>query len=151
MEDVKRVFMYHGAEHKTVFAHENNEDLTVENVKKYSRLHPRCGTSFVIIVFIIAVFIFSLVDYFVKTNFNFYPFYLRLICHLSVLPFIASVSYEILRFSGKNSNNIFGKLIAWPGIQLQRITTKEPDEKQIEVAIEALKSALEIENNSEEK
>lgn len=131
----RRVFEYHGAEHKAVFTYENNLPLTIENMKNQSRFHPRCGTSFVIIVFIAAVFLFT----FVPQHPVFWVSFLR---RLLMLPLIAAVGYEILKWTGRHRQNRFAKIIALPGLLTQRLTTKEPDEKQLEVALKALTENL---------
>lgn len=134
MKDVQRTFEYHGAEHKTIFCYENGEELIPENVKKYSRFHPRCGTSFLLFVVIISIIVFSLVG--VYKN----PF-INLGLRLLLLPLVAGISYEIIKFAGRSTS----KYITWlnaPGKWLQRLTTREPDEKQIEVAIAALKAVI---------
>ena len=134
MEDVGRVFEYHGAEHKTIHCYENGEELTVENVKKYPTLHPRCGTSFLFMVMIVSIFVLS---FFGWPN----PLK-RVLIRILMLPVIAGISYEINRLIGK-SNSKLAYYISYPGLILQKIaTTKEPDEEQIEVAIEALKAVL---------
>ncbi|MBE5821053.1 MAG: DUF1385 domain-containing protein [Clostridiales bacterium] len=137
MKDIKRVFEYHGAEHKTIFCYENNLELTVENVKKQQRFHPRCGTNFMIIVLIISVIVFSIIGR--STN-----IFINIGYRLLLLPVIAGISYEFIRFLGKTKNRFF-KIFAKPGLWLQRITTREPDEEQIEVAIKALKLAMGME------
>ncbi len=134
MKDIKRVFEYHGAEHKSIFCYENGEELTVENVKKYSRFHPRCGTSFLLFVIIISVIVFSLLG--VHKN----PF-VNIGLRLLFLPLVAGISYEIIKFAGRSTN----KYITWlnePGKWLQRLTTREPDDSQIEVAIASLKAVI---------
>ncbi len=134
MKDIQRTFEYHGAEHKTIFCYENGEELILENVKKYSRFHPRCGTSFLLFVVIISIIVFSLVG--VYEN----PF-INLGLRLLLLPLVAGISYEIIKFAGRSTS----KYITWlnaPGKWLQRLTTREPDEKQIEVAIAALKAVI---------
>lgn len=136
MKDIKRVFQYHGAEHKSIHCLENEEELTVENVRKQSRLHKRCGTNFLFIVVAVSVI--------VLTMFNVDTFFLRLGIRLLLLPFIAGLSYEIIKLLGKN-DNILADIISFPGLCLQKITTQEPDDEQIEVAIAALKGALEEE------
>ncbi len=134
MEDVGRVFEYHGAEHKTIHCYENGEELTVENVKKYPTLHPRCGTSFLFMVMIVSIFVLS---FFGWPN----PLK-RVLIRILMLPVVAGISYEINRLIGK-SNSKLAYYISYPGLILQKIaTTKEPDEGQIEVAIEALKAVL---------
>ena len=135
LEDIKRVFMYHGAEHKTIYCYEYGEELTVENVQKYSTLHPRCGTSFLINVLLISIIVFS---FFGWPN----PL-LRLVIRLAMLPVIAGLSYELNRYVGRSSSdNIFTKIIAYPGFLIQKITTKEPDDSMIEVAIAAMKRVI---------
>ncbi|MBS3098563.1 DUF1385 domain-containing protein [Candidatus Woesearchaeota archaeon] len=149
LKDVRRLFQYHGAEHKVVYCYEASKKLTVENAKKFSTRHPRCGTSFVILVFIVSILIFSIlppVVIWLYPNFtalNFWVqkgilFPLRL---LFIIP-IASITYELLRLSGKHKDNFMVKIISQPGLLLQGITTKEPNKKQIEVAIKALKDVL---------
>lgn len=132
--DVKRVFEYHGAEHKTIHCYENEEELTVENVKKYPILHPRCGTSFLFTVMIISILVFS---FFGWPN----PLE-RFILRIVLLPVIAGISYEVNRIIGKSTGK-FAYIISYPGLLIQKLaTTKEPDDSQIEVAIEALKGVL---------
>lgn len=135
LKDIKRVFEYHGAEHKTIFCYENGEELTVENVKKFKRFHPRCGTSFLLFVVIISIIIYSIVGR--------HPnLFINVLIRIALLPLIAGISYEIIKFAGKHSEN---KCIAWlnkPGMWLQRLTTREPDESQIECAITSLKAVI---------
>ncbi len=142
MKDIKRVFEYHGAEHKTIFCYENGEELTVENVKKYKRFHPRCGTSFLLFVIVISIIIYSIVGRHPNILIN-------VLIRLALLPLIAGVSYEIIKFAGKHAEN---KCIAWlnkPGMWLQRLTTREPDESQIEVAIHSLKAVIPEDKNAD--
>lgn len=134
MKDIKRVFQYHGAEHKSIHCLENGEELTIENVKKQSRLHKRCGTNFLFIVVAVSVIVLTL--------FNVEDFVLRLIIRLLMLPIIAGFSYEVIKLLGKRES-IISDIISFPGMCLQKITTSEPDDDQIEVAIVALKGALE--------
>ena len=131
--DIKRVFEYHGAEHKTVYCYENDLELTVENARKFGRLHPRCGTNFLFIFMFISIILFS---FFGWPN----PF-LRVAIRILCIPIVAGISYEIIKFLGKY-NNILSKIVAYPGMMMQKITTKEPDDEQLEVAIAALKAAL---------
>ncbi len=136
MSDMKRVFMYHGAEHKTIFCYENEEELTVANVRKQIRFHPRCGTSFMIIMLIIGI----LVGLFVPAN----PFgvaFLRPVFKILLLPLSCGVGYELIKICGKHDNALT-RIIAAPGLWAQRITTKEPDDSMIEVAIEAIKAVI---------
>lgn len=134
MKDIKRVFQYHGAEHKTVNCYESGQELTVSNVKKCSVQHPRCGTSLIVFVIGVSIIFFSLVKdprWFVNIG-----------VRILFIPLIAGVSYETLKLSSKYSNNFFVKLIIQPGLLVQRLTTREPDNKQIEVAISALKKVI---------
>lgn len=134
IEDVGRVFEYHGAEHKTIHCYENEEELTVENVKKYPILHPRCGTSFLFMVMIVSVLVLSLFGWPNPVK--------RFLIRLLMLPIIAGISYEINKIIGR-SNGIFAYILSYPGLMLQKIATvREPDDEQIEVAIEALKGVL---------
>ena len=132
-KDVRRTYMYHGAEHKTIACFEAGLPLTVENVKKQTGLHPRCGTSFIFLVLFISILVMCLIP-FTETL----P---RFACSIGLLPITVGLSYECIRFAGR-SNNIISKILSFPGLQLQRITTREPDDKQIEVAIEALKPCI---------
>lgn len=142
MKDVRRVFEYHGAEHKSVFAHENKEPMTVESVKPYTTIHPRCGTSFMFFVLLVAILVFSIIDTLVAVYWTVPSAIVRLLYHLPFLPVISGLSYEVLKLSGKKSNNIIIKIFTKPGMALQKITTRPPDDKQIETAIIALKAAL---------
>ncbi|MCT4507594.1 MAG: DUF1385 domain-containing protein [Tepidibacter sp.] len=135
-KDIKRVFQYHGAEHKSIYCYEEGLELTVENARKFSTLHPRCGTNFMFIVMIVSMAIYFLFGW---PN----PF-LRVIYRLLCIPIVAGISYEIIKIAGKY-DNIFVKIISLPGMMLQRITTREPDDDQLEVALCALKAALEEE------
>jgi uncharacterized protein YqhQ len=135
LEDIKRVFMYHGAEHKTIHCYEHGEDLIVENARKYPTLHPRCGTSFMINVMLISIIVFS---FFGWPN----PF-MRVVIRLVMLPLIAGISYELNRYVGRSeSENIITKIISYPGFLIQKITTSEPDDSMLEVAIEAMKRVI---------
>ena len=143
LKDIRRLFEFHGAEHKSVFAYEKNPNFNIEYAKSFTTHHPRCGTSFIFIVLIIAIIVFSVFDGLLSLLFGFVPpLLIRIGLHLLFLPLISGISYEILKFSGKNIDNIFVKIFTAPGLALQYITTKEPDEKQLEVAICALRSAL---------
>lgn len=135
MEDIKRVFRYHGAEHKTIHCYEHEEELTVENVQRYTTLHPRCGTSFIANVIIISIIVFA---FFGWPN----PL-LRIIIRLIMLPVIAGISYELNRFIGSSDpNNKIIKALAWPGLQIQKITTAEPYDEMVECAIAAIKEVI---------
>jgi len=133
LKDIQRVFEYHGAEHKTIYCYENNEELTVENARKNIRFHPRCGTSFLLIVLIVSILVFS----FVPWN----NLFMRIILKLLLLPLVVGISYEIIRFAGRHDNSVMRFLLA-PGLWLQRLTTREPDDSQLEVAINALEAVL---------
>ena len=138
-KDIRRVFEYHGAEHKTINGHENGAPLTVEGIQEFSRLHNRCGTSFLLIVMLISVLVFT----FVRTP---YP-WLRLVSRLLLIPVIAGLSYEVIRWAGRSKSK-WVKVISYPGLCLQRLTTIEPDSQQIEVAICALKAVLDNEDET---
>lgn len=133
MGDIKTVFQYHGAEHKTIHCFENNLELTPENAQQFYTLHPRCGTSFLMFVMVIAVLAHALMGW---PN-----VWLRIISRILVLPLIAGVSYELLKWAGRSDNWIV-KILSLPGIYLQKLTTREPNEKQLEVAIAAMKAVL---------
>src|SRR6185503_19078384 len=137
LRDIKRVFEYHGAEHKTVYAHEAKDALTVENVRRHSRLHPRCGTSFLLFVMVVSILVFSVLP-------TKLPFYVMIFPRLAMVPLIAGISYEAIRWSARKKNVVAAALIR-PGLWLQRLTTREPDDAQITVAIRALSEALEME------
>lgn len=136
IKDIKRVFQYHGAEHKSIFAYEKDLPLTVENVKAMPRLHPRCGTNFIFVVLLMSALVFSLV--------TFESVLQRSLLKLIFMPLVAGVSYEIIRLAGKRPNALT-RIVIFPGLMLQKITTKEPDDGQIEVAIAALKAAVSYE------
>jgi len=142
LEDIKRVFMYHGAEHKTIYCYENGEELTVENVRKYSTLHPRCGTSFIVNVLLISIIMFS---FFGWPN----PL-LRAATRILMLPVIAGIAYEINRFiGGLETQNIFSRIITYPGFLVQKITTSEPDDSMLEVSIAAMKEVIPVDGESD--
>lgn len=142
MEDIQRVFQYHGAEHKSIFCYENELELTPENAEKFSTLHPRCGTNFLLIVMLVSIFIFSFLGW---PNLIY-----RIISRIILLPLVAGLSYEILKWFGKSENKYINVLIK-PGLLLQKLTTREPDRYQLEVAICALKAVLSDENNDIKK
>lgn len=137
IKDIKRIFQYHGAEHKTIQAYENDEELKPENVRKYSTIHVRCGTSFLIIVMTVAILIFALLGK--------QPMIWRIISRILLLPVIAGISYELIRLAGKFSKYKVVNILFYPGLLLQKITTKEPDNDQIEVAISSFKKVIEAE------
>lgn len=133
MKDIRRVFEYHGAEHKTIFCYENGAELTPENARKFSRLHPRCGTSFLLIVMVISIILFSFISW---SN----P-WMRILLRLALLPVVAGLSYEVIKFAGRSKSRVM-KVVSMPGMWLQKLTTREPDDSQLEVAIASLKSVL---------
>ena len=136
MKDIKRVFMYHGAEHKTINCFESGEELTVENVRHNSRFHKRCGTSFLVIVMLVSIILF----FFIRTD----VLWLRVLSRIILVPAIAGISYEFIRYAGKH-DNLLVNIISAPGIAMQIITTSEPDDSMIEVAIASLNAVLEEE------
>lgn len=141
MKDIKRTYEYHGAEHKTIACYEAGEELTVENVKKYTRFHPRCGTSFIFISLFISIFVFCFITW---SN-----MWARMALQIVLLPVIIGISYELIRIAGRY-DNIFTKIISAPGLRLQRLTTREPDADEIEVAIAAIKPCI-PENREEDQ
>lgn len=134
MSDIRRVFQYHGAEHKTIYTYEAGLPLEVENVRKMSTLHPRCGTNFLMIVMLISMFVFAF--------FGWPNVWERIVSRIVMMPVIAGVAYEIIRFAGRHIKNPFIHAMILPGLLLQKLTTRQPDDSQIEVAIEAVKAVL---------
>ena len=132
-KDIKRVFEYHGAEHKAIYCYENDLDLTVENAREFKTQHPRCGTNFLFIVMFTSIILFS---FFGWPN----PI-IRIVMRIVCVPIVAGISYEIIKLLGKY-NNILTKIVAYPGMMLQKLTTKEPDDKQLEVALKALDAVI---------
>lgn len=137
LKDIRRVFQYHGAEHKTVFTWEAGLPLTVDNARPQPRQHPRCGTSFLMVVMLVAILLFSII--------KFDSLLLNFAVRIVLIPVVAGISYEIIRLSARKESGWFFKLITKPGVWLQNVTTKEPDDQQLEVAIEALKESLKLE------
>jgi uncharacterized protein YqhQ len=143
--EVKRLFQYHGAEHKSIFCWEDGKELTVENCAPYTTKHPRCGTSFIFVVLIVAIIFFALIDTLIFTVWKVPSIkLLRLAIHLCFLPFLVGLSYEIIKFAGKHKNNPVLRILLGPGLAFQYITTKEPSEQQLEVGFAALRSALDM-------
>lgn len=142
MEDVRRLFEYHGAEHKVVFNFESGLDLSWENTKKFTTFHPRCGTSFLFIVLILAILLYALLDTGLMAALGTITLPIRVVGHLAFLPLVAGISYEFIKLTSANMDKAFYRGLAKPGLWLQRITTSEPDESQVEVAITALKNAF---------
>jgi uncharacterized protein YqhQ len=133
MKDIKRVFQYHGAEHKTIHCYESNLPLTVENARQFPTLHPRCGTSFLVFVMVVSLLLFSMIGW---PN----P-WVRVLSRLLLMPVVAGISYEIIKWAGKSQSQ-FVRWISYPGLLFQKLTTREPDDSQLEVAIEAMKNVL---------
>ncbi|MFA5352887.1 MAG: DUF1385 domain-containing protein [Thermodesulfovibrionales bacterium] len=142
-KEMRRIYEYHGAEHKVIFTHEAGDELTVENARKYKPYHPRCGTSFLLIVMVISILVFSLIP-------KEWAFIEKALSRLILIPAIAGISYEILKASARFHDNPVMSLMILPGLLLQRLTVREPDESQIEVAIAAAKDVLSIESAHEE-
>lgn len=134
MEDIRRVFQYHGAEHKAINCYEAGKELTVDNVKNHSLIHRRCGTSFIIFVLMTSIFIFSF--------FGRPPFLERVLLHLALLPVVSGISYEIIRLAGRERSPWIVRLISQPGLWTQKLTTREPSDDQIEVAIRSLNAVI---------
>jgi len=140
-KEMARIFMYHGAEHKVIHAYEEGRELTVANVKGYSTLHPRCGTSFLMIVMVVSILVFS----FIPQN---WPFLYKFLSRIILIPLIAGSSFELLKLSAKMEDNPVMKMLIQPGLLLQRLTTREPDDAQIEVALSALIEVLKLEEEN---
>jgi uncharacterized protein YqhQ len=141
MPDLRRVFEYHGAEHKTISCYEAEDELTPARAKLYSRLHPRCGTSFLLIVMVLAIFVFAPI--------GLPEWYWLLLSRILGIPLIAGLSYEVIKWAGKNRRKAWVRAVMWPGLMLQNLTTREPDEEQLEVAIASLNAVLARENPEE--
>lgn len=148
MKEIKRVFSYHGAEHKTIFCYEKGLELTVENVREQSRFHPRCGTSFLVVIMIISIFVVSFMTWVLSLipGIAALPKILaalvRIVGKLILLPIIVGVTYELNRWVGRHDENPVARVVAWPGKQIQHLTTREPDDGMIECAIEAVKLVI---------
>lgn len=138
IEDIHRVFQYHGAEHKTIHCYEHEEELTVQNARKYTTLHPRCGTAFLLIVMVVSIVMFSLLGW--------QGIFMRILTRMLLLPVIAGISYEVIRWAGKSESSLVN-VIMYPGLMLQKLTTKEPDDDQLEVAIRAFLAATECDED----
>lgn len=142
-KDMRRIFQYHGSEHKSIYAYEKGGTLEVESAMAQTRFHPRCGTSFLLIVALLAIAFFAIVDTIIVAYFGSYPNALvRFLVHLPLIPVVAGLSYEVLKFSGKRVEHPLVKVLIAPGLWLQRITTREPDPEMCEVALTALRTAL---------
>jgi uncharacterized protein YqhQ len=138
MPDLQRVFEYHGAEHKTISCYEASEELTPENAQRFSRFHPRCGTSFLLLVMIVAIVVFAPLG---KLDWHW-----LFISRVLGIPIVAGLAFELIKWFGKNRTKRWARVLMWPGIQLQRLTTREPDLSQLAVAIAALEAVLAVEN-----
>ena len=141
LSDIQRVFAYHGAEHKVIHTYEAGEELTIENARKKSTLHPRCGTSFLLYVVVVSAVLFSFLGE--------QTLLMRFISRILLLPLIAGVSYEIIKISSRHQSMFLWRALSWPGLMLQRLTTREPDDSQLEVAIAALQQVLTLEENAQ--
>jgi uncharacterized protein YqhQ len=141
MPDLRRVFEYHGAEHKTISCYEAEDELTPSRAKLYSRLHPRCGTSFLLIVMVLAIFVFAPI--------GLPAWYWLVASRILGIPLIAGLSYEVIKWAGKNRRKAWVRAVMWPGLMLQNLTTREPDEEQLAVAIASLNAVLARENPEE--
>jgi uncharacterized protein YqhQ len=138
LRDLRRVFEYHGAEHKTISCYEAGLELTPENAQRFSRLHPRCGTSFLLIVMIVAIFVFAPI--------GLPAWYLLVLTRILGVPLIAGISFEIIKFAGRNRRRRWVRAVMWPGLQLQKLTTRDPDLQQLAVAVAAMDAVLAVEN-----
>ena len=136
LKEIHRVFMYHGAEHKSIFCYESGQELTVENAQRFTTLHPRCGTSFLVIVMVISIFIFTLIG---SNSGNVFA---RVGSRLLLLPLVAGVSYEILKWLGRAEDTPIVRALKWPGLMVQKITTAQPTDDMVEVALISLKASL---------
>ncbi len=144
LKDIHRLFQYHGAEHKAVFTFEQNAPLEISSAMKFTRFHPRCGTSFVLLVMLVSILLFSLLDAAVLLGVGSLTLPIRLATHIPFIPVVGGISYELLKFSAKHSSSPLGRMLVAPGLWLQTITTKEPDETQMEVSLCAIKAALRL-------
>jgi uncharacterized protein YqhQ len=142
LQDIQRLFAYHGAEHKSVFAYEQGCTLSIEAAAAQSRFHPRCGTSFLLIVMLVAIVLFAFTDAVILAMTGTITVMVRLAVHLPLVPLVAGLSYEVIRLSARHSTKAWARWLAAPGLALQRVTTREPDASQIEVALTALRASL---------
>tara|TARA_B100001029_G_C15038967_1_gene442198 strand:- start:725 stop:1690 length:966 start_codon:yes stop_codon:yes gene_type:complete len=142
MNDVKRLFQFHGAEHKAVYNFESGNKLSITNAQKFPTQHPRCGTSFMFIIMIVAIISFAFLDSIIMLYVNELKLWMRILYHIPCIPLVAGIGYEVLKLTAKHRNNYFFKLLSKPGLWLQNITTKQPDDTQVEVAIKALEEAF---------
>jgi uncharacterized protein YqhQ len=151
LKDVHRLFQYHGAEHKAIFAFEQNAPLETSEAIKYTRFHPRCGTSFVLEVMLIAIVFFAILDTILLQIISHITLPIRLATHIPFIPVLGGVGYEFLKYSAKHSDTFIGKMVIAPGLWLQKITTEEPDPSMMEVSLSALRAALRLDEVEIEK
>lgn len=144
LPDIFRLFQYHGAEHKSIYAFEEEQSVELERARSYTTLHPRCGTSFLLIVMVVSILSFAVIDSVLLQFISELGAIKRLLIHLPFIPVIGGLSYEVVKFSARHTDSFWGKILVTPGLWMQKITTKEPDDSQLEVALVALKSALGI-------
>ena len=138
MKEMKRMWGYHGAEHKTIYCYEHGKELTVDNVRQESRFHPRCGTSFLLVVIILSILVFIIANAFLHVD----SILLRMVVKLCLLPIVVGLSYELNRWIGRHDDLGLAKVLSWPGRMLQHLTTNEPDDGMMEVAITAMKLVI---------
>jgi len=141
-KEIARVFMYHGAEHKTIWAYEKDRELTVENVREESRFHPRCGTSFLVLVILVSVFLFAVLLQYPLSEYKIVDHLLKILIKIPLMFPVAGLAYEGIKLSGKHRDAALVKAIISPGLWLQRLTTREPDDDQLEIAILSLRKTL---------
>jgi uncharacterized protein YqhQ len=139
LKDIKRIFQYHGAEHKTIQAYEHDKEISLENVKKYTTVHVRCGTSFLLIVMVVAIFVFALLGR--------PPLPLRILYRILLIPVVAGISYELIKLAGRFSKYKIVNILFYPGLLLQKVTTREPDDSQLEVAMSSFNRVIEAEED----
>ena len=142
MKDVKRLFSYHGAEHRVVYNFESGRDISISDAQSFPTQHPRCGTSFMFIVLLSAIIVFALIDTLILAVFEIINLPMRLLFHLPLIPLVAGVSYELIKLSVRHGDKMFVRLLQAPGLWLQLITTRPPDDEMVEIAITALESAF---------
>jgi uncharacterized protein YqhQ len=142
LKDIKRIFQYHGAEHKTIQAYEHGEAIKLENVRKYTTVHVRCGTSFLLIVMVVAIFVFALLGALLGRP----PLPLRILYRILLMPVVAGISYELIKLAGKFSEYKIVNILFYPGLLLQKVTTREPDDSQIEIAMSSFTRVIEAED-----
>lgn len=143
LKDARRLFMYHGAEHMTIKAYEAKQELSIANIRQHSTAHPRCGTAFLFTVILVSILVFAFLG---RPD-----FYIRFIERIALVPVVAAVSYEVIRFNGAHSGNIIFRMLAAPSMWLQKLTTRQPDDSQIEIAVKAMEGALQSDVTSEIK